>query len=650
MGFVLTERTAHPGRDAAAPPVPVMSSTSDPVVSVADATSTRRKLLASSQLFRSLPLEALDEVLDRLEPVHLPGGGTLFRQGEEGDAMYLIAAGRVEVIVETDGEREVVREMGRGENLGELSLLTDEPRAATIRAIRDAELLRLSRDAFESLLADQPAAALQLTRILARWVRESNRPPPRRGIGTVAVLPETEGAPHIDFARALARALEEHGSTLLLDASCVDRQLGDGAAEADEGTREHRAVTEWLNSREQSHRFLVYCGGEESTAWSRRCARQADIILRVARPGGRVIAPADPGQGTDPDDPSRQETLVLLHSPGAVPTEAGYWLEGGRYPRHFHVREDRPADTARVARHLAGRALGVVLGGGGALGFAHVGVLKALAEAGVTPDRFGGTSMGSIVAALFAAGHSADEAEERLHAAWGRMSYRPHRASPVPIYALDSGERVRSTFEWTFGDRRIEDLWYPFFCTTTNLTTGRLVVHRSGSVARWLDASVAIPGIVPPSVSDDGELMADGALLNNLPSDIMVRDAQGPVVAIGVATEQEPRVDREQRHAPSGWEAVVGKVLPFRTPPEFPNIVQTLHRSAVIGSVHARRDVESEVDLYLKPRLTGFDMFSWSALSDVVEAGYRHTVDRLEAEPDLLDPLDDPTRTEEAIR
>lgn len=598
-----------------------------------------RTFLSSTDLFGNLGPRVVEDVLDRAEWVHLRGGEVLFRQGERGDAMYVVVSGRVAVVLErSDGGAEVVREMGSGENVGELSLLTDDPRSATIRAVRDSELLRLPRDAFDALLESRPATALRLTRILARWVREGNRgrDAPREP-ATVAVVPASPGADALAFGRRLAASLGKAGSVRLLEAGAVEGALGPESARAPEGSAAYRSATDWLSLQEVEHRFLVYVSEDEPGEWSRRCLRQADAVLVVARAVDRpgLLPVAAEAVATLAGGPPE---LVLLHSADVTAPVSGRWLEAGRFARHHHVRDGAAGDVDRVARGLTGRSVGLVLGGGGARGFVHVGVIRALREAGVPLDRLGGASMGAIVAALFATGMEADEVERTLQWAWARSDNRPHRRLTFPAYSLVTGEQVRRMLGWVFGDRRIEDLWTPFFCAAANLSRGELMVHRTGPVVRWVEASVAIPGIVPPVVTDEGELLADGALLDSLPTDVMAEERRGPVVAVSASSDTEFRVDDGLTRAPSGWEALAGRLLPFRERSSFPNIFRILHRATVVGSLRPDPD-RPGLDLYLEPPVEAFDMFDWTEMGRIVETGYRYTSERLAAEPERVEAL-----------
>jgi CRP-like cAMP-binding protein len=152
--------------------------------------------LAAAPLFAGLGDDALAEVAGDVEWLLLPGGEPLFRRGDPGDAVYVVVSGRLRVLGdEGDASWPVLREIGRAENVGELSVLTGEPRSATVRAVRDTVLARLSRERFDGLVARHPQSMRQVTRILARWLTQPARARCRGRVATVAVVPLTADPP-----------------------------------------------------------------------------------------------------------------------------------------------------------------------------------------------------------------------------------------------------------------------------------------------------------------------------------------------------------------------------------------------------------------------------------------------------------------------
>lgn len=596
-----------------------------------DISTSRRRILAATELLGHLDDATLDGLLAEVEWVSLAGGATLFRQGDRADAVYIVVSGRlVAVVEEEDGTERRVREIGRGENVGEIAMLTDEPRTASVRAVRDSEIARLDRACFERVVARDPAAMTRLARMLAGWLKTSNRP--RRSAATVvtiALVPLGRSAPLGDFATALARVLEKIGPTAHLHRERIAAEGHDEAAEDESDPSAAARTSAWLDQVEAAHRFVLYQGHGDSPGWTRRCVRQADRVLLVAdaaaRPedawheGRALLGPLATREGSE---------LALVQPDGRTPAETARWLAGRRIAGHHHLRLSSQADLERLARRLTGRSVALVLSGGGARGFAHIGVVQALEEADIPIDRVGGTSMGAVIAAQLACGHGAREMLE-LNRAWLREN--PLRDLTLPFVSLVTGRGGVKLLHEMFGERSIEDLWMEYFCTTTNLTRSRLVVHRDGLLRRAVRASISIPGIAPPSPQPNGDLLVDGAVLNNLPVDVMIGLGSGTIVAVDVAPAEDLSVGTSYEEAPSAWQVLLQRVSPFHGGEgRFPSIYRILERTMLVASLAHSERVRAEVDLYLDPPVTGFPMFDWSRLEELAETGHRFALRRIE--------------------
>ena len=184
-----------------------------------------------------------------------------------------------------------------------------------------------------------------------------------------------------------------------------------------------------------------------------------------------------------------------------------------------------------------------MLAGGGARGFAHIGIIKALIEAGVPFDHLGGASMGAIIAAGLAHEWGVEELTERMRETF--VTHNPLDDFTLPLIALVRGKKASSMLQRNFGDICIEELPLPFFAVSSDLTTGRIHEHRAGLLWRALRASVALPGILPP-VTHHGHLLVDGGVMNSLPVDVMRTRTTGPIIACDVTGELDLRASDER--------------------------------------------------------------------------------------------------------
>jgi NTE family protein len=534
----------------------------------------------------------------------LPGGQRLKRDGDNDAALFLVVTGCLGVLVEDEetGWR-VVSHVPPGETVGEMSLLTGDEHSAELVALRDTEILRISQKGFETLVARHPHLTLALMRVMARRLSDSTRKGRDRSRPrTFAIVPLQDGLAHEPAVRLLAEALALMGSkAAVLDADAAEQSA------------------EWFNAFEAAHDIVFYRGDAPDTAWTQLCVRQADRILLLAR-AGRALPPR-------PHRAAKERVcglpeLLLLHEAGReTELPEPFAARSVTFEAHHHLRDGNSGDIARLARFVAGRAVGLVLGGGGARGFAHIGVVKALSESGVPFDSLGGVSMGAIIAAGLASEWSIGELTERLRAVF--VTARPLSDYTLPLIALVRGNNVSRLMREHFGQGRIEALPKPFFCISSDLTTGHIHEHKSGLLWRALRASAALPGILPP-VPLRGHLLVDGGVMNNLPVDLMRKRRIGPLIASDVTGVVDFSV-RDNRYG----ERPVWRLL-WQRMRGVPSIFDILMRSGTLGSEAQRRLVRDEADFLFEPLLPGIEPLDWKSFDRAVAEGYEHTMRKIE--------------------
>ena len=380
-------------------------------------------------------LEAWQDVETRLEWLNLASGEILFRAGDPGDALYAIISGRLRATVEgDDGGERMLSEIGRGELVGEMAVLTGEARSATVVAVRDSELVRLGRNDLLALSQRHLEVMIRINALLARRLRKqySGRGLADSTLLTLALIPCDAGVPLQDFGRQLAQAIGQFGPAMYVTCAGLDEAVGPGAAQTALDDPRNAEVISWLSELESRYRYVVYEGEPEASEWSRRCIRQADRFLLIGCAGAQslpaayelALLPAEaqmqagtsgPVVGVHPCARAGRTELVLLHRPDTtLIRDTAHWLAPRRLRAHHHVRLGNFEDMSRLARSLTGRTLGLVLSGGGARGFGHIGALRALCEAGVPVDEVGGTSMGALISACYAKGMDDIALKERV--------------------------------------------------------------------------------------------------------------------------------------------------------------------------------------------------------------------------------------------
>ena len=588
-----------------------------------------RSTLAECALFAGLSDAALDTLAARAEPVTLRGGETLFAAGEVSDALYITATGRLRAVLPNG---QVAGDITRLEPIGEIGVLTGEPRGAAIHALRDSLLFHFSREAFYAFVLDNPAALVAIARVIVARLRQNTRDArleSSRSTRTFAVVAASPDVDSATLARTLQAALAKRARACLVDAAFVEQSLGAGMATTPVGDREHDgALMEWLNRLEVANDYLVFDADRGVDSWSLRALRQADRVL--------VVAGADtaPGPSRTLDMLTRAAIrapvdLVLLRPDGAAGSATMAWRNLLHASSHYFVRPGSAGDSdvASLARQLTGRGLGVVLGGGGARGFAHLGLMRALGEQRIPIDHIGGTSMGAFISALHASGFDGQQMMQITRDTF--VSRNLLNDYMLPRVSLIEGKKFRRRMVEVFGDRQVEQLRTPYFCVTTNLTRGIAMVHDTGPLAAWVATSMCIPGVAPP-VAYKGDLLADGAVVNSLPTDVMQNLARGPIIASDVSTEGSiaaPGVEGPDFEAVFKRDAQGNRV----------NLLDILFRTSTLTSESGVKARAERADLYLRMPVAGVQTFDWKLLDAIVEKGYRYALAHL---PQILPKLD----------
>jgi predicted acylesterase/phospholipase RssA len=315
---------------------------------------------------------------------------------------------------------------------------------------------------------------------------------------------------------------------------------------------------------------------------------------------------------------AEKELILLRPDRNAAPTGTADWLAPRNVQRHSNVAVGDERDFNRLARLLSGNAVTLVLSGGGARGFAQIGVIRAIREAGVPIDAVGGTSVGAIIGALVALGWD----DERILRSCKRafVDDKPLDDYTIPLFALLRGDKLGRTLRNYMGDADIVDLWLPYFCMSTNISLARAEAHHTGSLWRATQASATLPGILPPAIRM-GDLHVDGGVLDNFPVGVMKRRIGGNTIAVSVSFNRPFRVAVESFPTPLQYlRARFGGAGEHR---DLPTLSSLLIQTTGLDSLKGEAELQ-EGDLYLRPPIQDFDMLDWKSIYRLVDIGYEY--------------------------
>ena len=568
-------------------------------------------LAGLKHLAQDLSPEFVENLYDASEYLILDPFQVLLREGDPADSVFFLLQGRLRVFV---GEGDVVSEVGhveRGEIFGEMAVLSDEPRSASISAIRHSEVVKLSKTRFNSFLRDYPALNQFMNGLLVQRIKSQNerlrkRPKPLNRL-LLAIGTKTEALLN-DFVNDLSSE-----STVITEQGAVDHFVAQDVTAINPAR-----LNELLDRLEQDKDKCHHVCSQERQDWLEMVLPRADEIW-VFLDSSKEPAHLRQSIANLVDSPTwttAKKVLVMLHQGAGSIEGTAKWLELLEPHQHFHIHVGEVNDRARLKRYLLDQSLGLVLGGGGARGFAHIGMLKAFDAAGLRFDWFGGTSIGAVMAAWLGQGLAPAEILTTIRKLF--VDVNPLGDYTLPLISLSRGARLDRLLKEGIGLGDIEDMPLPFFCISSDLSIAEERVHQRGTLWKAVRASIAIPGVIAPVVQDN-RFLIDGALLNNLPVDHMAAFNSGPVVAIDVS-DHEP-LFADEAHIPSFVEYLWRKIR--GNTPQVPTILETLSRSTTLAGSSRANVNKSAADIYLKPDLTQFGSLEFKSAEAIIEAGYQ---------------------------
>lgn len=628
-----------------------------------------------------------------LEWVQVNTGQIIYNQGDESDSIYIVLNGRLRAIQDTEDQgMKVIGEYGQGDSVGELEVLTESTRPASLHAIRDTEVAKFPKTLFNSLALEHPGITIKISKIIASRMRSlmenplhdqgteraaavKNNVSSTANLRTVAILPVTGGIPVVEFASRLVNALHQIGlpnRVVSLNQAAILNHLGRHAF----SRMGKLKLSQYLADLEEKYSMILYVADTNvKSPWTQTCITQADCILLVG------LAEGSPAIGEyerfllTTKTTARKE-LVLLHSERYCPPgltrkwlRNRMWINGSHHhiqmsfrtaPEPMHpthrrfgtalkqrvqvlqaeiqkytskrVRQtplysaDTPykGDFHRLARRLCGKSVGLVLGGGGARGLAHIGIIRAMEEAGIPIDIVGGTSIGSFVGALYAWDADVVPMYGRVKKFAGRMAsmWRFALDLTYPSASYTTGHEFNRGIFKTFGNAQIEDFWLEYYCNTTNISRSRSEIHTSGYVWRYVRASMTLAGLIPP-LCDEGNMLVDGGYIDNLTVAHMKALGADTIFAVDVGSLDD---DTPQQFGDSlsGFWALLNRWNPFSAFPNPPTLSEIQARLAYVSSVDAlERAKNTKGCRYMRPPIDAYGTLDFGKFDEIHDVGYK---------------------------
>ena len=605
-----------------------------------------RDILSSCTAFSGFSAKDYSTLAKGAKRVFAPAGAQLLKQGEFTEMVTVLEHGRFIACIPARSGETLTYELGRGEVLALATALSGEPVRGDLYALRDSTVINLPCNTYLECLG----ANTELIKDYSRWAIEQaliliGRSSPKSRPQAFALLPISNAPQLRESAVALMQALSETaGQGHLIDSQRVQEVLGCDPSNEKEFERVRHRLTAWLEKQEAEGCFLMFVCDPTETTWTRWCLHQTDriIVAAMAEDTTEIERVDQVFAGRKVAENELKVDLILIQDKNIeIPCGSNAWMKLKCRRRHHQVRQGNATDFQRAARRISDRAVGLVLGGGGARGLAHIGVLQALEEAGVPVDVIGGTSMGAVMAAAYARGWSPQKILEFASETF--TDAKAVRDLDFPMISILAGRKLNSRLQSFFEEIDIADLWLPYFCISASLSEGEMIVHEQGLLWEKVRASCSLPGIFPP-VRAEGQLLVDGGVMNNVPMDVMEsRCTGGTVIAVNVGGGGAKGVASSKHWEDTGWSQLRRRLSPTSRNEHFANIFDVLLWTTTLSSKrYLQQLVASErVDLYLTPPVQEFELLGFDACEKLYKIGYEYTCKQLAAWDGLPQVLPD---------
>ena len=593
-------------------------------------------------IFRGLYGEKMDykshkEIYKKGKWVFLEDNSNLFNYGEKSDSFYLLVTGLLKAYIPKKGELIEVGEIYEGEVIGEMGILTNEARSASIFATRDSVVFKIDLEKANEIIMQYPLVLLQVATKIADRLRNVQHSNERHRTDIHSIVQLSSGKNHtkeiISIGNSLIDSMNKFNRSIVVSSKEVNEILNIESINAElERDKFYPALDDLVDNFTKENRYLLLLCDEEYTPWTTWCLAISDKNIFVVEESAGVsntelLNKMNLSEKDIPIHLHDEKQLIIYHqSKNSFPSKTSSIIEMlPKISNHYHMSINNKNDSDRVSRLIAKKGIGLCLSGGGAKGNAHIGVYKALIEHNIPIDAVCGTSAGGIVASLIAFGYDPETIISRLKETYKRNSFKEYT---IPVTSIIATKKVIQDAIFLGNDMDIEDLWIPYFSIAVNISKSKLDVIDKGPVYKATRATAALPGILLPVIKDTSFLV-DGGLINNMPGDIMLKKYGGKLISVSVSPQED--LDAKFNDFPNQSSYFIKKLLRMnkKFPHEIPGLSNILMRSIFVASSNKIKEVIDLSDLFLDLQVKDVGLLEFEKIDESVEFGYEYAMKKL---------------------
>lgn len=532
--------------------------------------SISKKIIADIYPFSKLEERKLERLIESLSLWEYPRGHVVYREGDLPDYLYLLIKGRLIALTGAGAKERSIELIKKRTPFGIISLFTGEPHSVTVKSIEDSIVLKIGKEEFKKFLEKIPFLAIDFSRILSKRVKKRAGKTKTIFQSTkIGICSFSKGAGKTTYMLDLVKTLEGEIKKDIIavefsrsEEFSLPRKMNEETKYLNLSEFKEAIINDYINKEKFSWLCVNLNGAADSNLFSllnylsenyhfvfyelpfmdkrdlAECIVFGDITHFFVSPGKKEIAAIRSFMKIAGESISGKMKLILAEH-RFIPKE-----EKIKFPFYASIPFLNNADyhfvLRRIARELGDKTLGLALGSGGAFCFSHHGVLKVLEEEGVSIDVISGSSVGSVIAALWALGMSAQEREELIFYFAKKMSFIHFGAFSLPFKGFLRSKKLAAILKKIFGRKTFRDLKYPLRIVAFDFIKKRPIVIKEGFLYKAVAASCAMPGVFDPVIFK-GNILLDGGVLNPLPVQFLL-DYVKKIIAVNVTPSREETV------------------------------------------------------------------------------------------------------------
>jgi predicted acylesterase/phospholipase RssA/CRP-like cAMP-binding protein len=572
-------------------------------------------VLKKNNIFSHLSEQELHALARICDIYHIKKGEHVFQQGEQDSNIYLIDEGLLfSYIIMKNNSPKPMGFIRAGEFVGELRILTQQPRSLSVKASVDSVLLRIDKDQFETLCKKNSTFLWHITKLIAkRSVQniDAISNPTKIHYNKIALIPLSKS---INVDPIINRLNEENIDSYKINII------------SDEIVKQSTNIKKLLQTNTLEGHIVIFPIISLST-----CETLLEYAERIVVVIDERLSEADldiklwnvlTTKYSDID----KELMILHQNDAGTYRNYQHWIKFDLYYKRHHVFLESKEKVGRFLRFMCGKAVGLVLSGGGARGWGIIGALRAIQERNITIDYIGGTSIGACIGAHLAMG---DSIEYEIESSVELTKRSFFSQITWPIISLFSASYETKFLKKMCGDTRIEDMSIPFFCVSSNITQSNEHIWKTGPLWKALRASISIPMFFPPMLHH-GDMHVDGSITNNYPSDIMHSCLSNKGVIIGIHVNDIPRPVAYNFPPNINFFRSLLMALKIRVKNlNWPSIKNIYLQSIYYSYLEKDYKNISYVDVHIAPDLQQFKYTDFKKSDEMIAAGYKHAMKEL---------------------